>query len=75
MNEIESHKRLLDALLQELDDAQLCLKLQKGVIGVPEIHVLGCIVGSHSVREESEKIKFCKGMLSPSTREGPAPLP
>ena len=44
---IESDKRHIDAVLQTLCDAQLYINLQKCVIGVPEIPVLGCIVGTH----------------------------
>ncbi|CAI5705800.1 unnamed protein product [Peronospora effusa] len=55
LSSIESHKRHLDAVLQTLGDAQLYVNLQKCVIGVPEIPVLGCIVGAHGVRADPEK--------------------
>ena len=57
---IESHKRHLDAVLQTLGDAQLYVNLQKCVIGVPEIPVLGCIVRTHGVRADPDKIKSVK---------------
>ena len=47
-------------MLQTLGDAQLYVNLHKCVIGVPEIHVLGCIVGKHGVRADSEKVKDIK---------------
>ena len=66
LSEIESHKRHLDAVLQTLGDAQLYVSLQKCVIGVPEIPVLGCIVGAHGVRADPGKVKAVK--------EWPVPL-
>ena len=36
------------------------MNLQKCVIGVPEIPVLGCIVGAHGVRADPEKVKAVK---------------
>ena len=57
---IESHKRHLDAVLQTLGDAQLYVNLQKCDIGVPEIPVLGCIVGTHGVRADPDKVKSIK---------------
>ncbi|CAI5715585.1 unnamed protein product, partial [Peronospora farinosa] len=57
LSALESHKRHLDAILQTLGDAQLYVNLQKSVIGVPEIPVLGCIVGTHGVRADPEKVK------------------
>ena len=56
LSAIESHKRHLDAVLQTLKDAQLYVNLQKCVIGVPEIPVLGCIVGTHGVRADPDKV-------------------
>lgn len=60
LSAIESHKLHLDAVLQTLEDAQLYVNLQKCVIGVPEIPVLGCIVGEHGVRADPEKLKAVK---------------
>ena len=60
LSAIESHKRHLDAVLQTLKDAQLYVNLQKCVIGVPEIPVLGCIVGTHGVRADPDKVKSVK---------------
>ena len=60
LSEIESHKRHLDAALQTLGDAQLFFNLQKFVIEVPEIPVLGCTVGAHGVRADPEKVKAVK---------------
>ena len=60
LTEIESHKRHLDAVLQTLSDAQLYVNLQKCVIGVPKIHVLGCIVRTHGVRADPDKVKSVK---------------
>ncbi|CAI5702336.1 unnamed protein product [Peronospora effusa] len=60
LSAIESHKRHLNAVLQTLGDAQLYVNLQKCVIGVPEIPVLGCIVGAHGVRADPEKVKAIK---------------
>ena len=57
LSEIELHKLHLDIVLQTLRDARLCFNLQKCVIGVPEIPVLGCIVVKHGVRAVSEKVK------------------
>ena len=41
-------------MLQTLSDAQLYVNSQKCVIGVPEISVLGCIVGTHGVRADRD---------------------
>ncbi|CAI5706517.1 unnamed protein product [Peronospora effusa] len=60
LSAIESHKRHLDTVLQNLGEAQLYVNLQKCVIGVPEIPVLGCIVGTHGVRADPEKLKAVK---------------
>ncbi|CAI5714562.1 unnamed protein product [Peronospora effusa] len=60
LSEIESHKRHLDAVLQTLDDAQFYVKLQKCVIRVHEMRVLGCIVGTHGIRADPEKVKAVK---------------
>ena len=60
LSEIEVHKRHLDVVLQTLGDAQLYVNLQKCVIGVPEVPVLGCIVGKHSVKADLEKVKAIK---------------
>ncbi|CAI5701126.1 unnamed protein product [Peronospora effusa] len=65
LSAIESHKRHLDAVLQTLGDAQLYVSLQKCVIGVPEIPVLGCIVGAHGVRADPEKVKAVKEWPDP----------
>ena len=50
----------MDVVLQTLGDAQLYVNLKKCVIGVPEIPVLGCFVGKHGVRADSEKVKAIK---------------
>ena len=60
MSEIELHKRHLDVVLQILGDAQSYVNLQKCVIGVLEIPVLGCIVVKHGVRADPEKFKAIK---------------
>ena len=60
LSEIESHKRHLDAVLQTLKYAQLYVNLQKFVIGVSKIPVLGCIVGTHGVRADLDKVKSVK---------------
>ena len=57
---IEPHKRHLDAVLQTLGDAQLYVNLQKCVIEVPGVPVLGCIVGTHGVRADPDKVKSIK---------------
>ena len=44
-------------MLQTLGDAQLYINFQKCVIGVPEIPVLGWIVGKQGVRADPEKVK------------------
>ena len=41
------------------------VNLRKCVIGVFEIHVLGCIVGKHGVRAYPEKVKAIKEWLVP----------
>ena len=60
LSEIESHKSHLDVVLQTRGDAQLYVNLQKCVIGVPEVPVLGCIVGKHGVKADLEKVKAIK---------------
>ena len=57
---IELHKCHLDVVSQSLGDAQLYVNLQKCVIRVPEIPVLGCNVGKHGVRADPEKVKAIK---------------
>ena len=47
-------------MLQTLGDAQLYINLQTCVIGVPEIPVLVCIVGKHSVKADLEMFKAIK---------------
>ena len=55
LREIESHKLYSDVVLQNLGDAWLYVYLQKCVIMVSEIPVLGCNVEKYVFIEESEK--------------------
>ena len=50
LSEIELHKRHSNVVLQTLGDVRLYVNLHTCVIRVPEISVMGCIVGKHGVR-------------------------
>ena len=45
------------------------VNLQKSVIGVPEIPLLGCIMGKHGVRADTEKFKAKEWPVSRNVKD------
>ena len=55
--DLENHKMHLRAVLTAMRKNKLYANLKKCIFAVPEIPVLGCIVGKHGVRPDPEKVK------------------
>ena len=55
--DLQLHKEHLRAILTAMRDNKLYANVKKCLFAVPEIPVLGCIVGTQGVRPDPEKIK------------------